>query len=128
VKKKKLLIVEDDRDIRDIVSYILECEGFEIVATNYQPAHQLPVHTADLILLDEWVDKKEGHMLCVEIKDIHKDLHVPVIILSTAHNIEDIAKTCKADGFVRKPFDVDELVIEVNKCLNCLPPKLTGKV
>lgn len=56
-------------------------------------------------------------MLCKDIKAVHEIQHIPVIIFSTAHNIEEIAKTCKADGFVRKPFDFDDLTTEVAKCM-----------
>jgi DNA-binding response OmpR family regulator len=116
--KKTILIVENDSEIRNVISYILQTEGFEVIATSPKPATQLINHNANLILLDEWLHKKEGHMLCTEIKKIHEMKHLPVIILSTAHNIEEIAETCHADGFVRKPFDIGHLVDVVKKCLS----------
>jgi CheY-like chemotaxis protein len=60
--------------------------------------------TADLILLDEWVNKKEGQMLCKEIKTIKKLAQIPVIIFSTAMNIAEIASNCRANGYVHKPL------------------------
>jgi CheY-like chemotaxis protein len=114
--KKKLLIVENDTDIREVISYVLEGEGYEVVASNPKPIEKLPIHLFDVILLDEWVEKKAGHMLCTEIKAIHEAQHIPVIILSTANNIEEIAKACNADAFIRKPFALDELINVVNKC------------
>ncbi|MBW4890773.1 response regulator [Mucilaginibacter sp. HMF5004] len=115
--KKTVLIIEDDNDIRDIVSYILESEGFNVIATNPKPAIELPVHRCNIVLIDEWLNKTEGHMLCQEIKKIHQMQHLPVIILSTSAKIEEIAISCKADGFIRKPFELDELVNVVKKCL-----------
>lgn len=115
--KKKVLIIEDDPAIQELIGYILESEGFQVVATSHNLSTDLSTHKADLILLDEWVNKKEGHMLCKEIKQIHTTKNLPVIILSTAPDIADIAKNCKADGYLAKPFDIDEIVSLVNKVL-----------
>ncbi|WP_448702710.1 response regulator transcription factor [Mucilaginibacter sp. AW1-3] len=119
--KRRVLIAEDDNDIRDVVSYILENEGYEVIATNPRSIERIFIERADLILLDEWLNKKEGHMVCKEIKAIHEARHIPVIILSTSSQIAEIAETCNADGYVQKPFDVADLVRAVN---NCLPPEL----
>jgi len=115
--KKKVLIIEDDPGIQELIGYILESEGFEVLASSHNFSADLSTLQADLILLDEWVNKKEGHMLCKEIKQIHTIGHIPVIILSTAPDVAEIAKTCKADGFLAKPFDIDDIVSLVNKVL-----------
>jgi DNA-binding response OmpR family regulator len=114
--KKRVLIIENDLDIQNIVSYVLELEGYEVLAIKPCAAELVPRHRADVILLDEWINKREGHMLCTEIKEIKEIQHVPVIIFSTAVDIEAIAHVCKADGFVHKPFDIDALVNEVKRC------------
>ncbi|WP_299290751.1 response regulator [uncultured Mucilaginibacter sp.] len=114
--KKKVLIIENDRDIRDIISYVLEDKGYEVIAAEPWPVNRLHTYNPDLILLDEWLNEREGHLLCTELKDMHETKHVPVIILSTANNIEEIANSCKAEGFVNKPFDLDELLEEVQRC------------
>ena len=114
--KKRVLIIENDVDIQNIVSYLLESEGYDVIALKPFPADQFVQHRADLILLDEWIDKKRGDMLCNEIKKIHEIKHIPVIIFSTAPNIEEIAANCHADGYIHKPFDVDDLINEVNRC------------
>lgn len=115
--KKRVLIIEDDPGIQELIGYILESEGFEVIATSPNFSADLSSQKADLILLDEWVNKKEGHMLCKEIKQIHTIKHIPVIILSTAPDIADIAKNCNADGYLAKPFDIDDIVALVNKVL-----------
>jgi DNA-binding response OmpR family regulator len=115
--KTKVLIIEDNLDIQAVITHILTDEGYEVTATSHHLYEQLTQFDADLILLDERVNTKEGHMLCKELKDIHATQHIPVIILSTAVNIAEIAKGCKADGFIAKPFDVDELIKEVKRVL-----------
>jgi DNA-binding response OmpR family regulator len=114
--KKKVLIVENDEDIRNIVGLILENEGYEVAGCDCTLENLLTME-ADLILLDEWVNLKEGPMLCKEIKGIEKLAYIPVIIFSTATDIEAIAQTCKANGYVHKPFDLDTLTDEVRKFL-----------
>jgi two-component system phosphate regulon response regulator PhoB len=114
--RKRIFIIENDEEIKQIVTYILELEGYDVVGSRYDSAALISLK-ADLILLDEWVNKREGHMLCTEIKAIEVLQAVPVVIFSTAPDIADIAKKCKADGFVHKPFDLDTLIAVVKKLL-----------
>ena|ERR1700744_1456856 len=113
---KKVLIVENDEDIRNIVGYILENEGYDVAGCDCTLENLLTI-PADLILLDEWVNQKAGAMLCKEIKTVERLRQVPVIIFSTAVDIERIAADCQANGYVHKPFDLDTLVTEVRKFL-----------
>lgn len=114
--KKKVLVVENDEEIKQVVTYILELEGYAVLGARYSSSALIKLK-ADLILLDEWVNNREGHMLCKEIKAIEALQSVPVVIFSTAPDIADIAKNCLADGFVHKPFDVDTLIGVVKKLL-----------
>jgi len=123
--KKKVLIVENDEDIRAIVGLILEMQGYEVAGCAYT-LENLMETDADLILLDEWINLKEGTMLCKELKAIERLAHIPVIIFSTAMDIAEIAVTCNANGFVHKPFDLDTLIAEVQKFLPM--DKLCAKV
>jgi DNA-binding response OmpR family regulator len=111
---KKVLIIENDELIKDIVTFILEADGYEVVGARYATEDLQDIH-ADLILLDEWINVKEGHMLCKQIKQISSLANVPIIIFSTAYNIIDIVKTCGADGYVLKPFDLDILLTEIKR-------------
>lgn len=113
----KILIIEDNLDIQSVITHILTNEGYEVTATSHHGFEHLTKYDADLILLDERVNNKEGYMLCKELKNIHLIQHIPVIILSTASNIAAIARSCKADGFVAKPFDLDDMVAEVRRVL-----------
>lgn len=118
MKRTNILVIEDDHAIRDIISYVLLSEGYDVLTCDtLEPLEQIAACGAELILLDEWINAREGTMLCKEIKKIHQLARVPVMILSTASDIEQIALSCKADGFVHKPFDVDVLLSEIRKCL-----------
>lgn len=109
--KKKIIIIEDDADIRGVITYILQEQGFTIISMSSPESLDIMVdQQPDLVLIDEWISYYPGHRLCLRIKQFHRLMHVPVIILSTSKDILNIMTECKADGYVRKPFDVAELV------------------
>jgi two-component system phosphate regulon response regulator PhoB len=111
---KKVLIIENDRDIREIVSYILEEEGFLTLGTaEPESIESLLPFKPDVILIDEFINSKPGHRLCHKIKQEDQLKHIPVIIISTAHDIELIATECQANDYVRKPFNIHEVVEKV---------------
>lgn len=116
--KKRILIIENDNAIREIISWVLQDEGYEVTGASTGPPGSFTGYKADLILLDEWVNKTQGHRLCQEIKQIHQLQHVPVIILSTSPFIEKIAEGCSADGFIAMPFDLEEVIGKVEKCFS----------
>lgn len=116
--KKKVLIVENDQDIRHIVAFILEEQGFETLSIpEPEDLAAIVPFKPDVILLDEYINSRPGHRLCRQIKQVPGLKQVPVIILSTANDIELIAKECEANDFIRKPFDVSDIV---NKVVNTI--------
>jgi len=117
--KKKILIIENDEDIRSIVDYILEEEGFNALSIpEPKSLTEILQFTPDLILIDEFINSQPGHRLCLKIKHDVMLKHIPVIVLSTANDIELIAKECNANDYIRKPFDVHEMVEKVIKILD----------
>ena len=120
--KKKILVIEDDKDIRDNITYALEMEGYSIISSdNARILRSLEQHKPDLILLDnwltEWKSDANGQQLSRELKSNPQTAHIPVIILSAVSNIEEIAKAGLSDGYLKKPFDLDDLSAIVKKHL-----------
>ena len=120
--KKKILIIENDQDIRQIVELILNEQGFETLSIP-EPDDLLEIipFTPDVILLDEFINNRAGHRLCRKIKQVPVLAAIPVIILSTANDIELIATECEANDYIRKPFDVEEIVVKVVRNINHQP-------
>lgn len=119
---KKILLIENDTDIRDMIAFILEEAGFSVL--HHGPTEDpssLIEHQADLILIDEWLSGNPGHRLCLRIKQLESLTQTPVIILSTASNIEEIMQECRADDFICKPFDLTDLLEKVHKQTNTAP-------
>jgi two-component system phosphate regulon response regulator PhoB len=112
--KKKVLIIENDQDIRHIVEFILNEHGFETMSiAEPDDLSEIIPFAPDVILLDEFINSKPGHRLCRKIKQVSGLAKVPVIILSTANDIELIATECDANDYIRKPFDIEDIVGKV---------------
>lgn len=69
MKRKNIVVVEDDQAIRDIIAYVLLSEGYEPLGCDkLEPLSGITRYRPELIILDEWVNAREGTMLCQEIK------------------------------------------------------------
>jgi len=117
---KKVLLIEDDKDIRDTIVYALKGDGFEVVESEDAKAlRNLSEIKPDLILLDNWLSDwksdANGQQLSKEVKTNPATSHIPVIIVSAVSNIKEIAEAGMADGFLKKPFDLTDLFAIVHK-------------
>lgn len=120
IMAKKILVIEDDRDIRETITYALEESMFEVVASeDSKILKSINKIKPDLILLDNWLtdwkSDANGQQISKELKTNPDTKHIPVIIVSAVSNIHEIADAGKADGFLRKPFDLNDLIAMVNK-------------
>jgi DNA-binding response OmpR family regulator len=115
---KKVLIIEDDHDILDMMQYIVEDEGYAVIAFSQAGSVEEIIQLQPaLILLDERLRENSGHLLCASIKAHHLTQNIPVILISAVMHLENIAIDCKADGYIKKPFDLLDLISVVNSYL-----------
>jgi two-component system phosphate regulon response regulator PhoB len=117
---KKILVIEDDKDIRDTIVYVLEEEKYEVVSSdNARILKKLHEISPDLILLDNWLtdwsSDASGQEISRGLKNDPATSHIPVIIISAVNNIEEITKAGNADGYLKKPFDLTGLIAIVKK-------------
>ena len=113
---KKILVVDDDIDILNVVQLVLDANGFEVVTTsNWQQINsQIDEFKPDLILLDISLGTQDGRNICKQLKTNNKTKHISVILFSANHNIEKSLPECLADSFISKPFDINDLVEGIN--------------
>jgi DNA-binding response OmpR family regulator len=116
----KILVIEDDKHIRDTICYILEEEKFEVISSgDSKILKSIDKIKPDLILMDhwltEWKSDATGQQLSKELKTNPDTKHIPIIIISAISNIKEIAEAGLADAYMRKPFDMAELVNLVKK-------------
>lgn len=120
--RKRVLVIENDQDIRHIVEFVLQENGFETLSIpEPEDLSKLVSFQADLILLDEFINSRPGHRLCRKIKNIPVLASIPVIILSTANDIELIAAECEANDHISKPFDINDMIDKVVRMVNHRP-------
>jgi two-component system phosphate regulon response regulator PhoB len=111
---KKILVIEDDKDIRDTITYALQAEGYDVVASeNAKILKAINEIKPDLLLLDNWLtdwkSDANGQQLSKELKTNTATSHIPILIISAVSNIKEIAEAGLADGYLKKPFELDDL-------------------
>ena len=116
-----ILIVDDERDIRELVADILKDEGFEtrLAANSDEAIADLNDRQPALMVLDIWLkdSRMDGIDILKQVKRNNPD--VPVIIISGHGNIEIAVAAIKqgAYDFIEKPFNIDQLMVVVNRAM-----------
>ncbi|MEO3407541.1 response regulator [Mucilaginibacter sp. CAU 1740] len=115
---KKILLVEDDEDILDIMNYMLTDEGYEVLRSNGEDAlAQAISEQPDLVLLDHRLQTVWGADICRALKADERTRHIPVIMVSAAMNVEATAREAGADRVMLKPFGLLEMLALVAETL-----------
>lgn len=119
---KKILVIEDDKDIREAIVFVLEEEKYVVTSSeDAKILKSLNKLAPDMILLDnwltEWKSDANGEQISRQLKSDPATSHIPIIIISAVSNIKEIATAGLADAYLRKPFDLGELLAVVKKHL-----------
>lgn len=117
---KHILIVDDNAPIGEVMSDVLEMEGYRTTVrlTGTDALLFIEKLHPDLVLLDVMLDNGiDGRDICKAIKQSTGWMKgLPVIMVSASHNLKDALQNyCEPDDFISKPFDIDYLVETVNK-------------
>ena len=117
----KILIAEDERDIRDLIAFTLRFAGHEVVAVGNgaEAVESAPVEMPDLILLDVRMPRMTGYEACQLIKADPRVQHIPVVFLSAKGQESEIQTgfSVGAVEYLLKPFAPMELSEKVNELL-----------
>lgn len=118
---KRILVVDDEHDLCEIVRVNLETAGYEVTtAHSAQEALATDITGHDLLLLDVMMDGMSGFELARQLKQDSTMSHVPIIFLTAKDTEDDVLKGfgLGADDYIAKPFSVRELVARVKAVLN----------
>jgi len=116
---KKVLVIEDDKEILNIISLVLEGDGhITILSSSGAVLQDIKGIKPDLILMDEWLGTELGSNLCRKLKSDPATNDIPVILISALSTIDRIALEAGADAFISKPFDIVELSETVNRYIS----------
>lgn len=115
MSQSRVLVLDDNEAILAVVIEALRYENFEVRDTPegrffFENVREF---RPDLILLDYKLSEMNGGDLCTEIKSVADYRHIPVIIFSAYFNTSDAQTITGCDGFLYKPFDLEELLAAV---------------
>jgi len=116
---KRILLVEDETNIRNLVKMNLELEGYEVVATGEgkQAIKFFHGQHFDLLVLDVMLPEVSGFQICEQVR--LTNMEVPIIFLTAKDTAADRIAGLKkgADDYLTKPFNLEELLLRVQKLI-----------
>jgi len=110
-EQKKVFIFDDNTDILELCTFILEDAGYEIKtsSTSNNIIDQVSAYTPDIIFMDNWLPDVGGIEATRELKGHATLKNIPVIYFSANNDVMSLADQAGADGYLSKPFDIQEL-------------------
>ena len=106
-------MVDDDKDILEIIEYVLEDGGYtvETLTDGHFLLDKVRDFKPNLIILDIMLGNMDGRELCRALKTNLETHAIPVVMISASHALKDInSPNHQPDAFVAKPFDIDALL------------------
>jgi DNA-binding response OmpR family regulator len=117
----KILVVEDERDIRELIEFALHHKGHEVLtSTDGVSAWELVrAEQPDLVLLDVRMPRMDGYEVCRRIKRSEKLRHIPVAFLSAKGQESEVQAglDAGAEEYILKPFSMDQLIQAITRLL-----------
>lgn len=117
----KILVAEDERDIRELIAFTLRFAGFEVeLASNGAEAvEKAPIVKPDLILMDVRMPRMTGYQACEALKENPLTQDIPVVFLSAKGQESEIQEGLEVGAmeYILKPFAPDELTAQVHRIL-----------
>jgi DNA-binding response OmpR family regulator len=117
----KILIAEDERDIRDLITFTLRFAGHEVVATSNgeEAFFKAQEVKPDLILMDVRMPRMTGYDACKKMKEIPELQKIPIVFLSAKGQEAEVQAGLEAGAieYILKPFAPDQLTSRVNALL-----------
>ncbi len=116
----KILVIDDHKPILEIVKIILDNEGYDVETISDWPEvfGKIKTYKPDLIILDIFISGADGRVICKELKKSKTTVNIPVILFSATNRLEAYTKDSNAQGYLKKPFETQDLINIVKECLH----------
>lgn len=115
----KILVIDDDSAVTDLLSLLLRSQGFEVSATNSSTdgLTQIRDNSPDVVVLDLMMPEMDGWQICKAVREFSQ---VPIIILSALNDPSMIASVLDAgaDDYLTKPTPSRVLIAHINRLVN----------
>ena len=117
--KKQILIIEDDRDILQVLETVLTYNEFEVSGINRTDDiyESIKKYRPDLVLTDYLLSGLNGGKICQLIKSNKDTCHIPVMLISAYPALATSFGNFGFDAFINKPFDINDLVAKIKQLL-----------
>lgn len=117
VMKKKVVLVQDNEDILDIMDQVLTEEGFDVIPSlTTESIEKIEEIEPDIVIVDDHIKgNKKGSEVIEDLKSEPETEDISAVLTSTSHTLPKEASDCKADDYIRKPFDIDDMIEVVKK-------------
>lgn len=110
--KKKILVIDDEKDARTIISTLLEMEGFEVVSMEdaLEGLEKTRSWQPDMVVLDVMMPKRDGYSICRLLKFDERTKNIPVVLLTALFDDKKkkLGTEVGADAYIVKPFEGDK--------------------
>lgn len=115
--KKCVFLLEDDTDLRELFTYLLEEDNFEVKSYPTGADFRKGIHqqTPDIFVMDVMLPDGNGLDICQELKNDPKTRAVPIIMMSAHKDIAALKGGCTADDFIEKPMDIHQFLAKVER-------------
>lgn len=128
-KDSRILVVDDEQDLCEILKFNLETEGYQVeTANSAEEALEKDIASYNLLLLDVMMGGMSGFQLAKQLKNSEVTAHIPIIFL-TARDMENDTVTgfnLGADDYISKPFSIREVMVRVRAVLRRTASRLEG--
>jgi CheY-like chemotaxis protein len=117
MKSQKIMLIDDDKDVLDAMSMVLEDNGYEVSSVYKTDLVYNKVLSLkpNLIILDLVLSGRDGKEICRNFKSNELTKSIPIVLSSAHPSADKAAQEAGADGFLPKPFDSEDLIKIVKK-------------
>jgi DNA-binding response OmpR family regulator len=125
VKRKRILVVDDEVYIAHILEFSLGMEGYEVITamSGQEALTQADQESPDLIVLDILMPDMDGYEVCRRLRADERFAETPIILLTAKHGEEDRTRGLEvgASAYITKPFRPVELIDQIRSLLGLVP-------
>lgn len=117
MSERKILLLDDNKDLLLIVQIILKGQGYEVVQASCvdEALQKIKIHQPSLIMMDVFIRDEDGRELCSQLKSNPATSNIKIILMSGIESENANLQLIGADDFIPKPFDYNDLLERVSR-------------
>lgn len=119
--RARVLIIDDDLAIGEMLKTLLEFNNYKAAVSDkpLQAKQNILKQKADVVILDVRLSGVDGTEVCAALKKDEEIANVPILMMSALTGAEQTCKRAGADGFISKPFEMDDLLKTLQEVMSC---------